>query len=171
MSLSGSSVNITEMIRENEQHKKYFFKIVEPRFSDRIYDGKIHYSKIFEFFEMARFDIMHAFYDFFKKRSNCDGEIRLGSFVVVRVQCENFDALQKPIDGKIEIKTALTVHQRPLLEFEQTALQCDKNIPLTKTSMKLAIIDDHFKTVEKWDDEILLAMLEFIQTHGKEDVT
>lgn len=170
MSLSGASVNLTEMIRENEQHRKYFYKTIEPRFSDRIYDGRIHFSKIFEFFEMARFDIMHGFYDFYQTKKPCETKPDLGSFVVVRVQCENSEALSRPVEGALEIKTALTVHLKPLLEFEQIALCKDDGNVLTRVDMKIAIVDKSFKTVEVWDEEILLAMLEFIQSYGKEDI-
>ncbi len=170
MSLNGASVNITELIRENEQYRKYFYKTIDPRFSDRIYDGRIHYSKIFEFFEMARFDIMHGFYDFYQAKKSCESEPDLGSFVVVRVQCENFEALSRPVEGAIEIKTALTVHLKPLLEFEQTALCKGSGNVLTQVSMKIAIVDKSFKTVDQWEEEILLAMLEFIQSYGKEDI-
>lgn len=168
MSLSDSSMNIAEMIRRNEKHKKYFYKTIEPRFSDCIYDRKMHYSKMFEFFEMARFDIMHAFYDFYQKRANCTEDVSLGSFVVVRLQCENFEALTKPVSGSVRIKTSLTVHQKPLLEFDQLAIN-SVGEPLTQANMKLAIVGPSFKTVEVWDNDILLAMLEFIDTHGKED--
>ena len=170
MSLSGASANIAEMIRENEQHRKYFYKTIDPRFSDRIYDGRIHFSKIFEFFEMARFDIMHGFYDFFQSKKLCETEPDLGSFVVVRVQCENSQALFRPVEGGLVIKTALTVHQRPLLEFEQIALSRDGGTVLSQVDMKIAIVDKSFKTMEAWDEEILLAMLEFIQSYGKEDI-
>ena len=166
MSLSDSTV--MEMIRANEKHKKYFYKTIEPRFSDCIYDRRMHYSKMFEFFEMARFDIMHAFYDFYQKRSNCTGDVSLGSFVVVRLQCENFEALTRPVLGSVGIKTSLTVHQKPLLEFEQHAYNASGE-PLTQASMKLAIVDPTFRTVDVWDRDVLIAMLEFIDTHGKED--
>lgn len=166
MSLSDSTV--MEMIRTNEKHKKYFYKTIEPRFSDCIHDRKMHYSKMFEFFEMARFDIMHAFYDFYQKRVNCTEDVSLGSFVVVRLQCENFEALTRPVFGQVGIKTSLTVHQKPLLEFEQLAYNASGE-PLTQANMKLAIVDLSFRTVDEWDKDVLLAMLEFIDTHGKED--
>ena len=63
MSLKYSIDQVNDLIRENEKRKRYFTKIISPRFSDCIYERKIHFSKIFEFFEMARFDIMHDFYE------------------------------------------------------------------------------------------------------------
>lgn len=119
---------------------------------------------------MARFDIMHGFYDFYQTKKPCESKPDLGNFVVVRVQCENFEALSRPVEGAVEIKTALTVHLKPLLEFEQIAMCKGEGSLLNQVSMKIAIVDKNSKTVETWDEEILLAMSEFIQTYGKEDI-
>ena len=170
MTLNDSMENISERIREQEKNKRYFYKTILPRFSDCIYDGKIHFAKIFEFFEMARFDIMHQFYDFYQKKQASQERVNLGSFVVVRIQCDNGEKLQEPVAGEILIKTALTVHPKPLLEFEQIAVSSSTGEILTKANIKIAIVDAEFRTVEVWEQEILLAMLEFIFTYGKEDI-
>lgn len=168
MNLKYSIDQVSDLIRENEKRKLYFTKTIAPRFSDCIYDRKIHFSKIFEFFEMARFDIMHEFYDFYKEKSDMNKDISLGKFVVVRVLCENYEALNMPVYGNIETKTALIVHTKPLLEFEQIAYESRDYQPLIKANIRIAIVDDSFNKVDNWDDDILLAMLEFINTYGKE---
>lgn len=168
MSLKYSIDQASELIRENEKRKLYFSKTISPRFSDCIYNQKIHFSKIFEFFEMARFDIMHDFYDFYTEKLELDKKITLGKFVVVRVLCENYEALNMPIYGDVEIKTALIVHQKPLLEFEQIAYENQSGQSLMKANIRIAIVDNSFNKLDNWDDDILLAMLEFINTYGKE---
>lgn len=168
MSLNHSIERVKDLIRENEKRKWYFTKIISPRFSDCIYKQKIHFSKIFEFFEMARFDIMHDFYDFCEIKTQPNKNINLGNFVVVRVQCENYERSNMPIYGNISIKTALIVHQKPLLEFEQIATENQHNDTLMKANIKIAIVDAAFNKVENWDDTILLAMLEFINTYAEE---
>ena len=167
MSLKYSIDQANDLIRENEKRKRYFTKTISPRFSDCIYERKIHFSKFFEFFEMARFDIMHDFYDFYETKTQPNKNISLGNFVVVRVQCENYEPLNISIHGNVTIKTALIVHQKPLLEFGQIATENQHNQSLIKANIKIAIVDASFNKVENWDDDILLAMLEFINTYGK----
>lgn len=169
MSSNYSSEQINELIRDNERRKKYFFTLIKPRFSDYVYDNKIHFSKLFEFFEMARFEIMHDFYDFCnEKHQGADAE-NLGNFVVVRILSESFDALENSALGEISVRTALIVHQKPLLEFEQTAFNKDAE-PLIKANIKIAIVDKDLKKAESWNREILLAILEFINLKGKEEI-
>lgn len=169
MSLKYSIDQVNNLIRENEKRKRYFTKTITPRFSDCIYERKIHFSKIFEFFEIARFDIMRDFYEFCETKTQRNTNISLGNFVVVRVQCENYEALNMPIHENVAIKTALVVHQKPLLEFEQIATENRCNQLLVKSNIKIAIVDTYFNKVENWDDDILLAMLEFVNTYGKEE--
>ncbi len=164
-----SSVQIAEMIRENENNKRYFYTEISPRFSDYMYDSRLHVSKIFEFFEMARFEVMNDFFDFFGKMRADGNKPNFGNFVVVRVKCDNFDCLNSPKSGKISIKTALTVHQKPLLEFDQAAFT-DENQMLTKANIKIATVDRNSKTLENWGNDVLTAMLEFIKTKGKEEL-
>lgn len=168
MNLDYSIDQINELIRQNEKTKKYFTKDVSPRFSDRIYSKKIHLSKFFEFFEMARFDIMYSFCDFCKKRFATDDAVDLGKFVVVRVQCESFEEINMPVSGDVKIITALIIHQKPLLEFEQIACTYENCLPLIKANTKIAIVDATFEKINDWNKNILLAMLEFIHTYGKE---
>jgi acyl-CoA thioesterase FadM len=170
MNLNFSIDQTNDLIRKNEKRKRYFLKKISPRFSDCVYERKIHFSKIFEFFEMARFDIMHSFYDFYQQKKQFNENVNLGSFVVVRVQCENYEMLNTPIYGDITIKTALIVHQKPLLEFDQTAFENENNQPLIKANIKIAIVDTYFNKVENWDSDVLLVMLEFINTYGKEEL-
>ncbi len=169
MSSNYSIEQINEMIRKNEKKKKFFAKKIHLRFSDYIYDRKIHFSKLFEFFEMSRFDIMHNFYDFVYKRSKLNEDINLGNFVVVRVQCDSYKTLNVSIYSDIQVKTILTIHQKPLLEFEQVAFECENNLPLIRANIKIAIVDNAFEKVEEWDRDILLAILEFINIYGKEE--
>lgn len=170
MSLNYSIDQASDLIRENEKRDREFpfIKVISPRFSDCIYERKIHFSKFFEFFEMARFDIMHDFYDFYETKKQPNKNISLGNFVVVRVQCENYEPLNTSIHGDVTIKSALIVHQKPLLEFEQIAVENQHNHTLIKANIKIAIVDTFFNKVENWDYDILLAMLEFINTYGKE---
>lgn len=170
MSLNYSSDQINELIRQNEKVKKYFYKEISPRFSDCIYNGKIHLSKYFEFFEMARFDIMHGFYDYYKNKKELNGDISLGSFVVVRIQCENYSGLNVSFCKDVQVKTALIIHQKPLLEFEQTAFTDNGDLPSVKANIKIAIVDSSFQKVDNWDKDVLLAMLEFINAYGKEEL-
>ncbi len=140
MNLDYSIDQINELIRENEKIRKYFTKDVSPRFSDCIYSKKIHISKFFDFFEMARFDIMYSFCDFYKKKFIADETVDLGKFVVVRVQCESFEDINMPINGDVKIITALIIHQKPLLEFEQIACTHQNCLPLIKANIKIAIV-------------------------------
>lgn len=156
-----------DLIMDNEKRRRYFIKKITPRFSDCMHESKIHFSKIFEFFEMARFDIMHNFYNFYQKKKQLNENTNLGNFVVVRVRCENYEALNKSVYGDITIKTALIVHQRPLLEFEQIAVESEHNQSLLKANIKIAIVDAAFNKTENWNSDILLAMLEFINVYGK----
>lgn len=164
-----STEQIQQLIRQNEKKKKSFTKKISPRFSDCIYDKKIHLSKILEFFEMSRFDIMHDFYDFVYERRTLHESINLGNFVVVRLQCDSYETRNNSIGGDIQVKTVLIIHQKPLLEFEQVAFDCEQHLPLARANIKIAIVDDTFAKVEEWDKGILLEMIEFIHTYGKEE--
>ncbi len=168
MSSNYSSEQILELIRDNERRKRYFFTEIKPRFSDFMYDDKIHFSKLFEFFEMARFEIMHSFYDFCREEHQGTDAENLGNFVVVRINSESFEALENSARGEITVKTALIVHQKPLLEFEQTAFN-ENACPLIKANIKIAIVNKNLKKAESWDGKVLLAMLEFINLKGKEE--
>ncbi len=169
MSSNYSSEQINELIRENERRKRYFVTKIKPRFSDYVYDNKIHFSKLFEFFEMARFEIVHGFYNFCREEHQGSDAENLGNFVVVRINSESFEALESSARGEISVKTALIVHQKPLLEFEQTAFN-ENGCQLIKANIKIAIVNKDLKKAESWDRDILLAMLEFINLKGKEEI-
>ena len=140
MSSNYSIEQINEMIRKNEKKKKFFAKKIHLRFSDFVY-----------------------------KRSKLNEDINLGNFVVVRVQCDSYKTLNVSIYSDIQVKTILTIHQKPLLEFEQVAFECENNLPLIRANIKIAIVDNAFEKVEEWDRDILLAILEFINIYGKEE--
>ena len=168
MNLNYSIDRLDELIRENEKGTKHFKKLITPRFSDCIYGRKIHFSKIFEFFEMARFDIMNSFYLYYKHRKNYGESINLGNFVVVRVQCDKYEALERPIYGDVSIETTLIIHNSPLLEFDQIAYDVDSGEMMFKANIRIAIVDETYGKVVSPDRDVLTAMLEFINLYGKE---
>ncbi len=155
-------------IHENEKHKRYFMKEITPRFADSIYQHRVHFSKFFEFFEMARFDIMHGFSDVFCAKTGRTGAVSIGNFVVVRANAEQFQTPQLTDSDHIRIATALILHQKPLLEFEQLAFLSSSDRPVIQANLKIAIVDENFTTVDRWDLEILDAMLDYIEQHGEE---
>ena len=175
MSLHYSTAQVHNLIRQNEQTKKFFYKKYLLRFSDCIYDGKIHFSKYFEFFEMARFDLMHTFYSYLKSKK-LDGnkqfgrdKLELGNFIVVRVSFNSYSNLELLVKDSVNIKTALIIHQKPLLEFEQIAFTESNPKPCVKANIKIAIVNEFFHKVDNWDHDILCAMIEFINAYGRED--
>lgn len=169
MSLLYSMEQANALIRENEKRKRYFTKTISPRFADCIYERRIHFSKLFEFYEMARFDILNDLYEFRRKKTGQEQLSGLGNFVVVRVQCDCREALHHTRTQDITIKTALVVHQKPLLEFEQLAFDEDSGELLMEANIRIAIVDDTFHKAENWESNTLLAILEFINTYGKEE--
>ncbi len=168
MNLNYSADQINEWILQNEKIKRVFYQEIHPRFSDCIYNRKIHFSKYFEFFEMARFEIMLLFYDYLKEKKTSDAPPSLGNFVVVRASFESYPDLGLPVNGFVKIKTAFIIHHKPLLEFEQTAFTKSGN-PCVKANIKIAIVNEKFEKIENWERDILGAMLAFTNQYGKEE--
>ncbi len=166
MSLQVINHDIQENLKKNRQKNKFFPYEISYRFSDCIYEHHIHFSKFFEFFEMARFDVMTQFMDFYQKKTKSKEQIDLGNFVVIRIQSEMSEAIEKSLSENIQIKTNLFVHHKPLLEFQQIAY-CQKE-KLLEAKVKVVLVDEKMHKVEDWDLDILSAILEFIEEKGRE---
>ncbi len=158
---------INEMIRKNEHQKRYFHKTISPRFADKTYNQRIHISKYYEFFEMARFDIMQEFYNFLKNETKTDKDVNLGNFVVVRTNADIISDVSISGGKNIDLYTALIIHNRPLLEFEQIAYDENSQNAIVKANIKIAIVNERFEKVEDWNQQILCCMLDFINKFGE----
>lgn len=154
-------------LKANEKNKKLFTSDITVRFSDCIYGHQLHFSKIFEFFEMARFEIMEEFYAFYQEKKKTNKKINLGSFVVVRVQSEIFDGLKEESLENIQVKTNLLVRHKPMFEFKQAAYRQGEKI--VEAKVKVVLVDEKMNKVENWDLDVLRAILEFIDQKGKEE--
>ena len=158
---------IQTLLRMNAKNKKYFFKKIDDRFSDYIDGRQLHFSKLFEFFEMARFELMEDFYDYYRNKRPTEEDLNLGKFVVGRIQSETYEALYEEIKDEITIKTNLKVRHIPLLEFEQIAYRGKEK--LFCANVKVIMVDDHLNKIETWNPNVLETMLEFIESKGKEE--
>lgn len=153
-------------LKKHRQNEKYFTNEISYRFSDCMDGNRIHFSKLFEFFEMARFDIMEQFYTFYQKKKK-EERIDLGNFVVIRIQSEISEAIEKRMNENILVKTNLIVHHKPLFEFKQIAY-CQKE-QLLEAKVKVVLVDQNMQTVQDWDLNVLSAILEFVDQKGKEE--
>lgn len=167
MNLKLMDKELQELLKANEKNKKVFTSEISVRFSDCIYGHQLHFSKIFEFFEMARFEIMEEFYTFYQEKKKSDKKINLGSFVVVRVQSEIHEALKKESTEDIQVKTNLLVRHKPMFEFKQIAKRQGEKI--VEAKVKVVLVDEKMNKVENWDLDVLKAILEFVDQKGKEE--
>lgn len=158
--------NPMEAFTLQQKEARWFYLPVEPRFADLNHDGTMHVSKVLEFFEMSRFDVLRQF------RSSVysavrDEELDQVFFLVVRADITP----HKPWQGQrpLRVKTRLVVQKTPMLEFHQQLLDADSEEPYVSAVLKIAIVQKNMQRVENWEQEFVPGMSLFVVNQGRKE--
>lgn len=167
MKLTSLEKNEVEALFLEIHEKKYYFYFkVKTRFSDFFGEGFLHFSKCFEYFEIARFDILDRFqkYRMEKHRSK---KIEKIYFVVVKANYEHMQNLS--VCDEVTIKTRLIVEKIPYLKFRQMLMDVETSQVYAKADLKIALLDQEMKGIKKWDEEVFFDMISCVKDLGKKE--
>lgn len=139
-----------------------FDELITTRFADFICGGQLHCSKQFEFFEMARFEVLRQYEQFLARRSY--PALRTPEqpifFVVAKADYTSLrPVLQTP---EIWIRTRLMVQNIPVLEFRQALLLPKTQEICAEAVIKIAIVDHNMAMIQNWTQSIQQSMLAFV---------
>ncbi|MCI7813782.1 MAG: hypothetical protein MR543_08945 [Robinsoniella sp.] len=147
--------------------KRYGFEFeVKTRFADFFGGGSLHFSKCFEYFEMARFDILELFESYRAARGRRDSMEKI-YFVVVKADYEKMDNVG--MCGNLRVQTQLIVEKIPYLGFRQSLTDMDGREIYAKTEMKIALVDQEMRRIERWKEELFFDMISFVKDMGRRE--
>lgn len=120
---------------------KFVYRISD-RFADYVAGSVVHVSKYFEFFELARFDVLRLFREYLSNQCKADN-LSDCFFVVVKVDFSEMCILCKGTHFWVE--TELLIDKIPVLEFRQS-IRSDTDC-YCEASIKTAIVSNDFQLV------------------------
>lgn len=164
---SPEQFDIAQALAAQSEHARYFDFCIETRFADFICGGQLHCSKQFEFFEMARFDVLQQ-YEQFLAREGYDAlrtEAHPVFFVVAKTDYTNIRPVTRA--EKVLVRTRLIVQNIPVLEFHQALLQANSSHVCAEAVIKIAIVDENMATIRNWTQSIQRSMLMFVLEEWK----
>ncbi len=155
-----------QAFQEQKARRYYFFTHIQPRFSDLIQGQRLHFSKCYEFFEMARFDVLERFRQSEWSPVSKDSLNGL-LFLVVRTEYTQ----HRQWEGKrpIRIKTRLLVQKMAVLEFEQELLDETSSTPYVSAVIKVAVVKRDLRRIADWEDTFAPVMSMFVVQNGIKD--
>ena len=155
-----------QAFQEQKARRYYFFTHIQPRFSDLIQGQRLHFSKCYEFFEMARFDVLERFRQSEWSPVSKDSLNGL-LFLVVRTEYTQ----HRQWEGKrpIRIKTRLLVQKMAVLEFEQELLDETSSTPYVSAVIKVAVVKQDLRRIADWEDIFAPVMSMFVVQNGIKD--
>lgn len=155
-----------QAFQEQKARRYYFFTHIQPRFSDLIQGQRLHFSKCYEFFEMARFDVLERFRQSEWSAVSKDSLNGL-LFLVVRTEYTQ----HRQWEGKhpIRIKTRLLVQKMAVLEFEQELLDETSSTPYVSAVIKVAVVKQDLRRIADWEDIFAPVMSMFVVQNGIKD--
>lgn len=155
-----------QAFQEQKARGYYFFTHIQPRFSDLIQGQRLHVSKCYEFFEMARFDVLERFRQ--SEWASISKESLNGLlFLVARTQYTQHR--QWVGERPIRIKTRLLVQRLAVLEFEQELLDETSSEPYASATVKVAAVKQDLQRVTDWEDTFAPVMSMFVVQNGIKD--
>lgn len=150
--------DLSRALAEQSQKARWFETTFQTRFADYVHGGKLHCAKCFEFFEMARFDLLSRF-KLILDESSAEHMMEY-FFLVAKV---DYERIQEPLrSGYIKIRTRLLVQSSPVLEFTQELLDPVTGEVSIKATVKVAMVDQNMRMVTHWQGTILQQILEFV---------
>lgn len=149
---------------EQKRQAYYFYLDIFPRFSDLVSGSEIHPSKLFEFFEMARFDVLSRFQSSAQISEENLLRTRQAQYVVAKADFNQLHPWHGR--GRMTIQTRLTVNNIPMMEFSHRVLDESRAV-CAEATVKIAAVDEEFHLFQDWERSICGQMSRFIITKGE----
>lgn len=135
-----------------------------PRFSDLISNEEIHPSKLFEFFEMARFDVLSRFQGSAQITGDNLRRTRQARYVVAKADFNQLRTWHGR--GKMTIRTRLVVNSIPMMEFYHRVFD-EAQTCYAEATVKIAAVDEQIRLLPDWESSICGQMSQFIINKGE----
>ena len=155
-----------QAFQEQKAQRYYFFTHLQPRFSDLIQGQRLHFSKCYEYFEMARFDVLERFR---QSEWSAVSKNSLNGLLFLVVRTEYTQHRQWEGKRPIRIKTRLLVQKMAVLEFEQELLDETSSTPYASAVIKVAAVKQDLQRIADWEDTFAPVMSMFVVQNGIKD--
>lgn len=155
-----------QAFQEQKARRYYFFTHIQPRFSDLIRGERLHVSKCYEFFEMARFDVLERFR---QSEWSAVSKDSLNDMLFLVVRTEYTQHRQWTGKRPIRIKTRLLVQKMAVMEFEQELLDETSSAPYASATVKVAAVKQNLQRITDWEDTFVPVMSMFVVQNGIKD--
>ena len=133
---------------------------VSDRFADYVAGSVVHVSKYFEFFELARFDVLRLFREFLSHQCKSD-KLNDYIFVVVKVDYSEMIILRK--GRHFWVETELLIDKFPILDFQQSVRS--ETDCYCEALIKTAILSNDFKLLHDSESILKNQLEEFLSSH------
>ena len=155
-----------QAFQEQKARRYYFFTHIQPRFSDLIRGERLHVSKCYEFFEMARFDVLERFR---QSEWSAVSKDSLNDMLFLVVRTEYTQHRQWAGKRPIRIKTRLLVQKMAVMEFEQELLDETSSAPYASATVKVAAVKQNLQRITDWENTFVPVMSMFVVQNGIKD--
>lgn len=135
-----------------------------PRFSDLISNEELHPSKLFEFFEMARFDVLSRFQGSAQITGENLRRTQQARYVVAKADFNQLRTWRGR--GKMTIQTRLVVNSIPMMEFYHRVFD-EAQTCYAEATVKIAAVDEQIRLLPDWESSICGQMSQFIINKGE----